>query len=495
MTNTSFAPPPRAEWPSAASEVLRLMSKALRHRSKERAQMHVALHRSSKVADNEVYVAQKLRDGLHAAIHIEDPYAEHVIKGWVLFSPTRFSGSSVNLALPYMPFTYRYAKRTHTYTASNSQNWADAHAPTAAWQAFTAALTDGLLKSAPVPDDTWARAGPLFSTNEVRSMFDRVKARQSSPQRSPWKLKYQQLAAAHPQLRPRLRELRDPFAVSGNATAGGKKLFAQHPRKSEIERMVQYWTLSEGYGDVQRFRRSGPAALAGKSNANRTGTLKLDYAMALYMSKFAPRAPQLPPKMRNVATGSATPVLYRGVRMTRAELGAFLKRGDHADKGFMAFTRNPAYAAGFVMSRPTNANDVAVVFRLSTADVQRGTPWIWFASSREATGNAPKNLHDKNYPQPQLPLAIRGGRPPDPYRAKRPLAFNRTFLSSTLPSEYEVVLPPGTLRVLSRKVTQSSVPGYKQQVLHIDVGFAPDRAATSLWTGSARGGTRTVRIV
>lgn len=500
--NSGFAPPPRADWGAIASKLVQMMSRVLAARSERIAKHKASMLRkpgryysnSNNNYDDDVFVSDKFNN-VYIGVQIPERYVYSgtVVKCLILFSPDRLSLR--NDDTPSIPFAYKYSDRTSSYSA-NSTAARKMHAPTAAWQTFMTAMTAELLeKSKPVPDDTWIRAGALLAPNNVKSMLDRATKRQMSPQSEPWTRHYRQMIVSHPQLRHRLRGLRDPFSdrygSNGGAPGSKPKLFAQHPRKSEVERMIQHWTQSNGYRLVQAFRREGPGKV---SNSNKVSTFKLDYAMALYMNKFALRAPQLPPKMRNVATGSATPVLYRGVKMSRAQLNAFLSSGRHTDAGYMAFTRSPAYAMTFVSERPSNeASDIAVVFRLSTANVKRGTPWIWFAAALETKGVLPKNLRGNPYPQPKLPPNIR--RNDDrTYVRGEPLAFRRNFVKSSIDSEYEVVLPPGIVSVLSRKITTTKT-AWGDKILQVDVAYAPDRAATSLWTNTAQGGTRTMRIV
>ncbi len=133
--------------------------------------------------------------------------------------------------------------------------------------------------------------------------------------------------------------------------------------------------------------------------------------LARYMTHHALRAPALP---RDAPRGP----LYRGMRMTEAELLGMLNSGKWSDRGFMSFTRQSSYADAFGQRRTRNTAKYVVLFRLRLGDVQRGTPWIWYAG-----WDIPNALKTIDH--------LEGWVIPEELE------------------EQEVTFPPGTLRVLS----------------------------------------------
>ena len=351
----------------------------------------------------------------------------------------------------------------------------------------------------PVKDQTYVHAGLAVSRRRANDFVETiVRKRRSQPQNGePWldslaldRNKLKQLAQAHPHLAS--RSLRDPFDVT---THHGSKLFARQPRKADLKNMIAHWT-TENYKNVQAVRRANGAIPLTSRGSRAVMLQKLDSALATYMRQFTLRAPQLPPKVRNVTTGSATPVLYRGARLTPPQYNALLM-GTYSDKGYMAFSRNPSYAVTFV-SRSHTPNTVLVLFRLSTARVQRGTPWIWYASSTESLGLPAEDfIGGVDYPGPALPPELQWHPPngwndnarrarPHGRRLRRqpndPHKFNRSFVRpDPNTDEHEVLLPPGHLTPLTGHLTPLTVGGVT--VYQVDVAFEPSRSAGALWNG------------
>lgn len=188
--------------------------------------------------------------------------------------------------------------------------------------------------------------------------------------------------------------VRDTRAVSAG------KVFGRYPKKRNITGLLRTWADSSSRR-VLNLRRSNQMGHTVASNAAK----RLDAALQLHMTKFALRAPHMPPKARNMRTGSEFPTLFRGIRVPRAKLDRFLKLGYSTDKAWMAFSRDAEYAE----SAPFGSeDDQLVVYQLSTKDVERGTPWIWFH-----------------------------GRATD--------TRNKAYVHSGVRQEEEVLLPPGVL--------------------------------------------------
>lgn len=316
------------------------------------------------------------------------------------------------------------------------------------------------------------RSGPQYNSNKKRAEVDN--------------LIVQTLANVYPALAPRIRKLRNPFGTSSAPMRQGK-LFAQQPRKANIKNMLAHWT-TQSYKRVQAVRRANGAIPLASRGGKAVEIQKLDAALAMYMRQFALRAPDMPPKVRNVATGSGTPVLYRGVSLTTAQLADFLD-GKFQDKGYMAFSRNPSYAMHFLKSRPAGNTDVRVVFKLSTTKVQRGTPWVWFASDVESTGSLPANYTNYNeyrpkyYKGPALPEELK------PKRRRRttdePISVHKNYVRASSGTEFEVLLPPGRLVPLAKTPTTARLTIYNNNAsaLVYDVTYMPDRNAVALWNG------------
>jgi hypothetical protein len=213
-----------------------------------------------------------------------------------------------------------------------------------------------------------------------------------------------------------VRALRDALAVAGGKPTG------RLPKKRNTLNAATQWT-TEMYRNVQAYKRQG---------ANTPNARRLNYMLNTYMSKFALRAPQKPPKVRNLETGSEMVTLYRGVGLTNAQLADAVNRGGLPDRGYVAMSRSRRFATNFG-GRDELGN--TLVMRLREADVPRGTPWLWFAGRAETI--------PLKRTAPALPYRSGVQLPIDPHgRFKR---HAREFVNATMPEEDEVLLPPGTL--------------------------------------------------
>ena len=262
---------------------------------------------------------------------------------------------------------------------------------------------------------------------------------------------------------PVVGRVRNPFDVSRVPTGDG--LFAQHPTKAEIMRMTAGWTQGMYY-DVQSARRKGALPMQMKRSI---ATQKLNLAMAMHMKKFALRAPAMPPKVRDVETGSATPALYRGLLLSPDQMAQLFSRDGLREKGYMAFSRDKRVSLDFASSfgpleRYGGRPPASVLLRLDASTVPAGTPWIWFASHAE--------MHDATRPH--------GGNTRQ---------FDKTFTAGTdvARREMEVLLPPGTLRMVSHlprmkhQPRPTAPPEYKIATAEWQVRYEPDLRAASLW--------------
>ena len=217
------------------------------------------------------------------------------------------------------------------------------------------------------------------------------------------------------------------------------KAFARIPKKRQLRASLTGWT-TETYGAVQEGRR-GNTPLANKAR-------KVDYALARHMQFTALRAPQMPPKVRDIETGSSTPNLYRGFSVTTAEFQAMVQRSYVQDKGYLAFTRRKGYAISFGARKD---KDVLVVVRLNVRRVARGTPWVWFAGVPET--HTVRDVEVRKRSQPfntdVMNYNLRF--------TKADLSRNKTF-DVGYPMENEVLLPPGYLLINKMQTVKLDFP-------------------------------------
>ena len=352
-------------------------------------------------------------------------------------------------------------------------------------------------------------------------LADRVRKLQSSPQSYSISESLQEIdnwAAVHPHLRGIARSARrNPFNTNTktktktNCVAGGNKLFTRQPTKREVGHMVSHWT-TEAYGNLQAARRTGSVPINQNvpnvyNKESTKAVYKLNMALALHMKKYALRAPQMPPKVRNVVTGSATPVLYRGLRLTPGQL-VNLGRSGLQELGYTAFSRNPTTSFRFALKEVEGT--IGVLLRLSTTDVQRGTPWIWYTSATESIGKVPANAGapgkpGKYYMTPYhyLPVGLRVPGDNKPL-TKHPRGVHASFVQGSWEEEYEVLMPPGTLlalprfiahptlnRIIGNRYARNSKNRVRVQadshgIRIIDIKFMPDQAAKTLWKPAGR---------
>lgn len=239
--------------------------------------------------------------------------------------------------------------------------------------------------------------------------------------------------------------------------------------------VISKWTTSR-YKNIQRIERgvskqidvrnvaSPSAKVAGQS----AGVLRNVHALQTYMTRYALRAPTRPQRAPDGP-------LYRGVMLTEPQLKALVRRGQHTDRGFMAFTRDGAHAANFGSRTTQWGGRHFVMFRLRLGDVARGTPWIWYASEEEERQVRGQECN-------QLATNKRC------VEALRRLHFLGWEAASHGGGEQETLLPPGTLTI--KKVTRIDngmrqkmslnekqlvpLPTRANTVSWIDVTYTPD---------------------
>ena len=299
-------------------------------------------------------------------------------------------------------------------------------------------------------------------------------------------------AAAHPHVRGLVKAARrNPFNVEEGCSSASK-LFARQPTKRNVEHMVSHWTTSD-YRKLQTARRTGDLPT---NVTNALTVQKLNMALALQMKKYALRAPAMPPKVRDVVTGSATPTLYRGLRLTPGQFAQLSTTGLR-ERGYTAFSRNPSLSTQFAgrPDMPGKPHTIGVLLRLSTANVESGTPWIWFTSETETLGKSPNNKMGSGQPfvtpMHYLPPGLRTPQNipavGQNWRRMPTQAVHKNFVQGAWEEEHEVLLPPGTLRSTGRLLANTKANArVTGQVLafelhYVDVQFKPDKDAKSLW--------------
>ena len=343
-------------------------------------------------------------------------------------------------------------------------------------------------------NEVWARTVPAATVNSRVKSFTQIL--HTDPQKDQKLFDaslrvLKQYAKGRPHLRSVVAGIRNPFNVSQAPT--DNKLFAQQPTKREVKHMISHWT-TEAYRNLQAARRTDSLP---RNRTLATTVQKLNSALALHMKKYALRAPQMPPKVRNVVTGSATPVLYRGVRLTPGQL-VNLMEGELHEKGYMAFSRNPSYSMHFV-TRSRSPDHIVVLLRLSVTDVENGTPWIWYASQTEVKGKTASRYQGSEDPYITKQHFLPGENTPRLGHSSQDQGFDKTFVRGSWDNEFEVLLPPGKLRLASstmRKMHQvKRSPGNADPiaVMEWDVRYTPDREAATLWAKRNQGGRGPVR--
>lgn len=217
----------------------------------------------------------------------------------------------------------------------------------------------------------------------------------------------------------------------------------RHPTKRDLREYVAAWTTGH-YAKVQGLRR-GVQYVPNANNAPPTNAglaRQINAGIARYMNSLSLKSPAMPPKIRNMATGSEIPTLYRGISMSVAGYRAMARRRHLDDAGYLSFTRSEEYAR--VIGARMNLG-VLVVFRLNVRSVPRGVPWVWFAGDHETGGS------------------------------DTPRLYHKSFDAGNNPFENEVLLPPGTLRVIKDPVWVHPPRGGSPYIL-ADVAY--ERAST-----------------
>ena len=213
-----------------------------------------------------------------------------------------------------------------------------------------------------------------------------------------------------------------------------REVAKQHRRQTSVRKRHLRQNVSRDWPDdtaclgIQQYKRGTPRP-GNTYFSNMAGRLDR------YMKSFALRAPAMPPKVRNTKSGSEFPVLYRGVPATANATAELNRRGEWRDKGYMAFSRDMHTALQFGRT----------LFKLDVRDVQRGTPWIWFAGPNEVCVSEDWDNELQNLKWVHAGFVAKDFDPGAP---------GVTY-------EREVLLPPGTIRVKAVSRLASGVTVYE----------------------------------
>lgn len=212
--------------------------------------------------------------------------------------------------------------------------------------------------------------------------------------------------------------------------------------------MMVNWGTKSGFSSVQEYKGGYPWA-----KEFNIDTRRLAAGMNMYMAKFALRAPAMPPKMRNLETGSEVPTLYRGLMVDEDILHYANQKGVWPNEGYAAFSRSKntalMYGTGLMtLSAAPGRNPVIVLLRLRATDVRRGTPWVWFTGDDD-------------------------------------MARNKTVLRG-IKSNQEVLLPPG--RMVFKDPPRTSTYEYqlggrtfKKKVYTYNISYEPTASTNTAW--------------
>jgi hypothetical protein len=240
-----------------------------------------------------------------------------------------------------------------------------------------------------------------------------------------------------------LRDLHGIMVSRGAKTSTGRATQRTVVEPAKQRYYVSQWTTPSTYQHIQDARRREFSTVQGLTSQDK----RTNRYLAQVFRNTGTRAPviprldttntTLPPPLQNAkATKAVTPTnrptyLYRGVHGPQGKEYSLHRM--FRDKGYIAFSTKKSVANRFTKA------EYGMLLRLRVDNVPHGTPWIWF-------------------------------RDPKPQKNKKIKARNKDTFPSTFP-EAEVLLPPGTIRLLRRPPSEPDV---------WDVEYIPDKQATSL---------------
>ena len=240
------------------------------------------------------------------------------------------------------------------------------------------------------------------------------------------------------------------------------KVWERAPKKKDITRHMAAWQNS-GFIHVAEARRFGKNL--GKLE------VQMNHALVSHM-KTSLRAPTLPVK-------ATTKTLWRGMVVTPETYNTIKTSKIWHDKSFMAFSRNRGIAES--LANPTSVRQrydpseyhrlegktVGILWKLEVADVQRGTPWIWYGDIDTTRGARVMGLGSDGFKF----------KPVQQHKM-----INKTWAPSQgiLGEQEETLLPPGTLHVIGKPLkTKTGLRSIKVYVIRVK--FVPDPVLESLY--------------
>jgi len=241
-----------------------------------------------------------------------------------------------------------------------------------------------------------------------------------------------------------LRNLHGIMVSRGATTSIGRKtqrFSGMSPKKQRY--YVSKWTMPSTYQHIQDARRREFSTVQGRLTSQDKRTNRYLAQVFRDTGTRAPVIPRLdannttlPPPLQNTKGTSPThrpTYLYRGVHGPQGK--EYHLHRMFRDKGYIAFSTKKSVASRF-----SKADD-GILLRLRVDSVPHGTPWIWFRD--------PKSKKNKG---------------------KTKARNTKDTFPGTFP-EAEVLLPPGTIRLLGRALSDPNV---------WDVEYIPDKQATAL---------------
>ena len=160
-----------------------------------------------------------------------------------------------------------------------------------------------------------------------------------------------------------------PVHIAGLSEAMSSVMF-----KKKRKELIANWTQDGWYRKIQDARRK--LKLPTMNYMVGKNVIKRNAMISQYMRNAAWRAPQKPPKYSNVR------YLWRGVHGDQAD--EMRDDGYIDNNGYIAFSRNEQTAINFVKYDDDPASlAYGFLMRLDTRSIPKGTPWIWFDTTKQ----------------------------------------------------------------------------------------------------------------
>jgi len=217
----------------------------------------------------------------------------------------------------------------------------------------------------------------------------------------------------------RLGDLQSIFMSRGAVSKTGR---SSGPARKKRKDYITNWTTGI-YRNIQNSRRKS-------SSPKNPGVERINRYLAQTMRNTALRVPTVPRGYENINN------LYRGIHGPIAK--KLLENGEFRDKGYIAFSRDPAVSNLF----GANVDNGGITLKIPVRTIPKGTPWIWFRNKNSG------NVINKT-------------------------SKNRNIHTSN-EDEKEVLLPPGTIRLVDKNAAS------KGKTLNLEAIYIPNANATSI---------------